>query len=69
MIHNASKNVSSCVILTKTLGIANVNLSNIKTGKISAIRVSTPDASCGVLNCRPGGILECVRAKDAPPPD
>jgi putative transcriptional regulator len=44
--------------LAEKVGIANVNLSNIKTGKISAIRFSTLDAICDVLDCQPGDILE-----------
>lgn len=44
--------------LTREVGISNVNLSNIKTGKISAIRFSTLDAICRVLDCQPGDILE-----------
>ena len=44
--------------LAKEVGISNVNLSNIKTGKISAIRFSTLEAICRVLNCQPGDILE-----------
>jgi putative transcriptional regulator len=47
--------------LAARVGIANVNLSNIKTGKISAIRFSTLDAICDVLDCQPGDILEYVR--------
>ncbi|GHU56436.1 transcriptional regulator [Clostridia bacterium] len=47
--------------LAAKVGIANVNLSNIKTGKISAIRFSTLDAICDVLNCQPGDILEYKR--------
>ena len=47
--------------LAKKVGIANVNLSNIKTGKISAIRFSTLEAICDVLNCQPGDILEYKR--------
>jgi len=49
-----------------TAGIANVNLSNIKTGKISAIRFSTLDAICDALNCQPGDILEHVRNQTPP---
>jgi putative transcriptional regulator len=48
--------------LAKKVGIANVNLSNIKTGKISAIRFSTLDAICDVLDCQPGDILEYQRS-------
>ena len=44
--------------LAQKVGIANVNLSNIKTGKVSAIRFSTLDKICEVLNCTPGDILE-----------
>ena len=44
--------------LSEKIGIANVNLSKIKTGKISAIRFSTLEAICDTLNCQPGDILE-----------
>ena len=44
--------------LAQKVGISNVNLSNIKTGKISAIRFSTLEAICRVLDCQPGDILE-----------
>ena len=47
--------------LAAKVGIANVNLSNIKTGKVSAIRFSTLDAICDVLDCQPGDILEYQR--------
>jgi len=46
--------------LAEKVGISNVNLSNIKTGKISAIRFSTLNAICQTLNCQPGDILEFV---------
>ncbi len=44
--------------LAARVGIANVNLSKIKTGKISAIRFSTLEAICEALDCQPGDILE-----------
>jgi len=47
--------------LAAKVGIANVNLSKIKTGKISAIRFSTLEAICDVLDCQPGDILEYKR--------
>ncbi len=47
--------------LAQKVGIANVNLSNIKTGKVSAIRFSTLNAICDVLDCQPGDILEFKR--------
>lgn len=39
-------------------GISNVNLSNLKTGKVRAIRFSTLNAICRELDCQPGDILE-----------
>jgi len=44
--------------LAEKVGISNVNLSNIKTGKISAIRFSTLDGICKALRCQPGDVLE-----------
>lgn len=44
--------------LAEQVGIANVNLSKIKTGKVSAIRFSTLEAICEALHCQPGDILE-----------
>lgn len=44
--------------LSEKVGISNVNLSNMKTGKIKAIRFSTLDVICRVLDCTPGDILE-----------
>ena len=49
--------------LAARVGISNVNLSNIKTGKVSAIRFSTLEAICDVLDCQPGDILEYKRDK------
>ena len=46
--------------LAERIGISNVNLSNLKTGKVRAIRFSTLDAICKTLNCQPGEILEYV---------
>lgn len=44
--------------LSKLVGITTANLSILKTGKAKAIRFSTLDAICRVLNCEPGDILE-----------
>jgi len=44
--------------LSEKVGVANVNLSKMKNGKISAIRFSTLEAICEVLDCQPGDILE-----------
>ena len=43
------------------VGISTVNLSNLKTGKVKAIRFSTLDAICQALHCQPGDILEYQR--------
>ncbi len=50
--------------LAQKVGIANVNLSNIKTGKVSAIRFSTLNAICDVLDCQPGDLLEFKREEE-----
>ncbi len=47
--------------LAEKVGISNVNLSNLKTGKVKAIRFSTLEAICNVLDCQPGDILEYKR--------
>ena len=44
--------------LSDKVGVSNVNLSKMKTGKISAIRFSTLEAICAALDCQPGDILE-----------
>ena len=46
--------------LAERVGISNVNLSNLKTGKVRAIRFSTLNAICRELDCQPGDILEYV---------
>ena len=46
--------------LAARVGISNVNLSYLKTGKVKAIRFSTLDAICRVLKCQPGDILEYI---------
>lgn len=48
----------SLLELSEKVGVSNVNLSKIKTGKVSAIRFSTLDAICDALDCQPGDILE-----------
>ena len=44
--------------LSDQVGVSYVNLSKMKTGKISAIRFSTLEAICEALHCQPGDILE-----------
>jgi len=51
--------------LSEKVGVANVNLSKLKNGHVSAIRFSTLEAICDVLDCQPGDILEYVREESA----
>ena len=44
--------------LAEKVGISNVNLSKIKTGKVNGVRFTTLDAICKALECQPGDILE-----------
>ena len=44
--------------LSEKVGVANVNLSKLKNGHVSAIRFSTLEAICKALDCQPGDILE-----------
>ena len=50
--------------LAEKVGISNVNLSYLKTGKVKAIRFTTLDAICKVLKCQPGDILEYVEDEE-----
>ncbi|MBR4726573.1 MAG: helix-turn-helix transcriptional regulator [Clostridia bacterium] len=43
--------------LAQAVGITQANLSILKTGKARAIRFSTLDAICRVLDCQPADIL------------
>jgi len=44
--------------LSERVGITLSNLSILKQGKAKAIRLSTLDSICKVLECQPGDILE-----------
>ncbi len=47
--------------LADMVGITQANLSHIKTGKIKAIRFSTLEKICDILDCQPGDLIEFVR--------
>jgi putative transcriptional regulator len=49
--------------LSEKVGLTLSNLSILKTGKAKAIRFSTLEAICNVLECQPGDILEYVGDK------
>ncbi|MBQ3925720.1 MAG: helix-turn-helix transcriptional regulator [Bacteroidaceae bacterium] len=44
--------------LAEKIGITQANLSVLKTGKAKAVRFSTLEQICRVLDCQPGDILE-----------
>ena len=50
--------------LAKEIGITEQNLSILKTGKARAVRFSTLEALCKVLDCQPGDILVYKKGKN-----
>lgn len=58
----AKRKISSQDLAAK-IGITQANLSILKTNKAKAIRFSTLEAICKILNCQPGDILEYVEDK------
>ena len=68
MDHSKMINVNLDVVMAKRkitftelsdlVGISLANLSNLKTGKVRAIRFTTLAALCEALNCQPGDLLE-----------
>ena len=44
--------------LSEAIGITLANLSILKTGKAKAVRFSTLDAICKILQCSPADVLE-----------
>lgn len=50
--------------LAERIGITQANLSILKTGKAKAVRFSTLENICRVLECQPGDILEFDDSKD-----
>ncbi|MDG0871725.1 helix-turn-helix transcriptional regulator [Paenibacillus thiaminolyticus] len=47
--------------LSEKVGITMANLSILKNGKAKAVRFSTLEKICEVLDCQPGDILEYVQ--------
>ena len=56
----AKRKISSQELADK-IGITQANLSILKTGKGKAIRFSTLEKICEVLDCKPGDILDYER--------
>ena len=46
--------------LAARVNMTNVNLSNLKTGKMKGIRFETLNSICHVLECQPGDLFEYV---------
>lgn len=55
-----AKRKLSMTDFTGEVGITMANLSILKNGKAKAIRFTTLDKICRVLNCQPGDLLEYV---------
>ena len=58
----AKRKISSQELAEK-IGITQANLSILKTGKGKAIRFSTLEKICEVLDCKPGDILDYQKEK------
>ena len=56
-----AKRKMSVTELAEKVGITMANISVLKNGKAKAIRFSTLEAVCTVLECQPGDILELQR--------
>ena len=59
----AKRKIGLCE-LAELVGITPANLSVLKTGKAKAIRFSTLEKLCEVLDCQPGDILEYRRESE-----
>ncbi|MFA9379879.1 MAG: helix-turn-helix domain-containing protein [Acetanaerobacterium sp.] len=55
-----AKRKMSVTELSDKVGITMANLSILKTGKAKAVRFSTLEKICRVMDCQPGDILEYV---------
>jgi putative transcriptional regulator len=59
-----AKRKMSLTELSEKVGITMANLSILKTSKAKAIRFSTLEEICKVLECQPGDLLEYLNDKD-----
>ncbi|MDM5246094.1 helix-turn-helix transcriptional regulator [Lysinibacillus sp. G4S2] len=53
-----AKRKMSVTVLSEKLGITMANVSILKNGKVKAVKFSTLEKICEVLDCQPGDILE-----------
>jgi len=61
-----AKRKMSLTELSENVGITMSNLSILKKSKAKAIRFSTLESICKVLNCQPGDILEYTPDESTP---
>ena len=47
--------------ITQRIGMTQANLSILKTGKAKAVRMSTMNEICRILECQPGDLFEYVK--------
>jgi putative transcriptional regulator len=59
-----AKRKMSLTELSERVDITLANLSILKSGKAKAVRFSTLEAICEVLNCQPADILEYIDNKE-----
>ena len=50
--------------LAEKVDMTNVNLSNLKNGKMKGVRFETMNAICSVLKCQPGDLFEFVEDEE-----
>jgi putative transcriptional regulator len=51
--------------LAAAVGITEVNISLLKSGKVKGVRFDTLERICAVLQCQPGDLLSYSPAKEA----
>ena len=56
-----AKRKISVTELSEKVGLTMANISLLKNGKVRAIRFSTLDKICEILDCQPGDILEYAK--------
>ena len=55
-----AKRKMSVTELTEKVGLTMANISLLKNGQVKAIKLSTLNKICEVLQCQPGDILEYI---------
>ncbi|MDE6473568.1 MAG: helix-turn-helix transcriptional regulator [Clostridia bacterium] len=60
-----AKRKMSVTQLTQRVGLTMANVSLLKNGKVKAIKLSTLNKICEVLDCQPADILEYLPDEEA----